>query len=329
MEASIATRGVNLGGWFILEKWMTPMVFDGLTVDDSIELLQTHDGRIRYMEHIQTFIKDSDIEFLAQSHVRLLRVPIAWWMATNDYDDVAATCMERLDWLFQLAEKHNLRILLDYHGARGSQNGKDHSGKSGAVEWKKYKSEHLMYLTDITRRYADSPALWGVELLNEPVVKENFWALYTYYRIAKKQLKSIIPTTVKVIIHDGFIPILFTNITPWRSKTVLDMHLYEITVKEDESIQQYFDRRDAIYKRRIKFYKHFQPVIIGEWSGVVPEQFLNNISAAERAKIIHENIVRQLKLYNGADAWMFWSFKAEDQSMWNFQSLLKRDKELL
>ena len=27
-------RGVNLGGWLVLEKWMTPSIFEGLNAVD-------------------------------------------------------------------------------------------------------------------------------------------------------------------------------------------------------------------------------------------------------------------------------------------------------
>jgi glucan 1,3-beta-glucosidase len=329
MTPNIADRGVNLGGWFIPEKWMLPELFADLNVSDTAGLLRSSEGAQWYRKHIQEFIQESDLKELANNKVQLLRVPVAWWMIADGNADLADRCIERLDWLFRLAEKYDLMILLDYHAARGSQNGKDHSGKSGNVEWKNYKAQNLTYLIDIARRYADSSALWGIELLNEPVVKGNFWALYQYYRAAKKQLKSIIPNPAKIIIHDGFMPILFTNIAPWRSSIVLDMHLYEIEVKKDESIQQYFDRRDKIYRRRIQFYKCFQPIIIGEWSGVIPAKFLNGLRPDKKAEIIRENISRQLALYREADAWMFWSYKTADISMWNFQSLLQKDKELL
>lgn len=329
MPTTVAEHGVNLGGWFIPEKWMTPELFAELEVSDAMGLLQTEVGRKRYARHVEVFIQEADIEFLAQNHETLLRVPIAWWMISDEYDAIADVCRERLDWLFRLAENHNLKILLDYHAARGSQNGKDHSGKRGVIGWQKYKTQNIEYLVEFTRRYANSSALWGIELLNEPVVKGNFWTLYQYYRGAKKRLKSIIPSSLKIIIHDGFIPMLFTNIAPWRSSMVLDMHLYEIEVDNGESVQEYFDRRDTLYRKRIKFYSRFQLVIIGEWSGVIPERFLKELSNEERAEVIRENIARQLELYKAADAWMFWSYKTADEMMWNFKSLLAREKELL
>jgi glucan 1,3-beta-glucosidase len=34
-------RGVNLGGWLILEKWMTPSVFEGTEATDEYTFAQT------------------------------------------------------------------------------------------------------------------------------------------------------------------------------------------------------------------------------------------------------------------------------------------------
>ena len=32
-------KGVNLGGWLVLEKWMTPELFDGTEAEDEYHLL--------------------------------------------------------------------------------------------------------------------------------------------------------------------------------------------------------------------------------------------------------------------------------------------------
>ena len=51
-------KGVNLGNWLVLEKWMSPALFDGTTADDEYYLptqldpavyearIKTHRGRI-------------------------------------------------------------------------------------------------------------------------------------------------------------------------------------------------------------------------------------------------------------------------------------------
>ena len=34
-HAPVRLRGVNLGGWLVLEKWMTPSLFEGLSATDE------------------------------------------------------------------------------------------------------------------------------------------------------------------------------------------------------------------------------------------------------------------------------------------------------
>lgn len=47
-------QGVNLGGWLVLEKWMTPSLFDGTTAAD--ETYFCHDlGEDRARERLKTF----------------------------------------------------------------------------------------------------------------------------------------------------------------------------------------------------------------------------------------------------------------------------------
>lgn len=319
----MAQYGVNLGGWFIPEKWMTPALFDGLDVHDTVGLFESEEGVRRYNVHVRTFIKQKDIDFLIQRDVTLLRVPVAWWMVSDEYGELQRICRERLDWLFRYAKDNNLRILLDFHAARGSQNGKDHSGAVGPVNWRRHYAKNLLYLTTFAKRYGKSSALWGIELINEPVVRGQFWFLSRYNRTAKKQLKDILSSRVKIVIHDGFVPLLFSHIAPWRSSIVLDLHLYEIPVKPGESIHDYFQRRDKKYGRRIRWLQRFQPVIVGEWSGVIPAIFLKGLSEKEKEAYIMENITRQRALYEQADAWMFWSFTTNDPLMWNFEKVLR------
>ena len=87
-------------------------------------------------------------------------------------------------------------MLLDLHGAPGGQNGKEHSGCAGRAEWHRYSIDNSLAVARLLDAGADAalrshhgtpsspcdplqlrrlmdevgehPALWGVELLNEP-----------------------------------------------------------------------------------------------------------------------------------------------------------------
>ena len=63
-----ALRGVNLGGWLIIERWMTPSLFEGLDAGDECTLSTTKKGRERIRQHRQEFInEETESTFLQDS----------------------------------------------------------------------------------------------------------------------------------------------------------------------------------------------------------------------------------------------------------------------
>ena len=77
--SSAVMHGVNLGGWLVLERWMTPSVFAGTDATNEYELSKTAGGRARIQHHRHTFIQEADIKWLAHAGIQLLRLPIGYW----------------------------------------------------------------------------------------------------------------------------------------------------------------------------------------------------------------------------------------------------------
>ena len=75
-QTSRPLPGLNLGGWLVLEKWMTPSVFAGTEATNEYELWQTTAGPHHITYHRDTFITEADIRWIAATGVQLLRVPI-------------------------------------------------------------------------------------------------------------------------------------------------------------------------------------------------------------------------------------------------------------
>ena len=73
-----------------------------------------------------------------------------------------------------MARQHDLRVLLDLHAAPGAQNASNHSGNgnTGRIQWYQRANQQktTQILLDIADEYGGHPALWGIELLNEPLV---------------------------------------------------------------------------------------------------------------------------------------------------------------
>lgn len=171
-----ALRGVNLGGWLVLERWMSPGFFEAACPEakDERSLLELGGEHARDLltEYRDSFITEDDFRWLAtKGGVDAVRLPVGFWcfeehaagtpfMPTCEYVDKA------LDW----AAAHGLRVLLDFHGASGSQNGRDHSGDArGPVRWLQsgHRRRNLQVLLAWARRWGRHPALLGLGLGNE------------------------------------------------------------------------------------------------------------------------------------------------------------------
>ena len=117
-SSSAVMPGVNLGGWLVLERWMTPSVFAGTDATNEYELSQTVDGAARIQQHRHTFIKEDDLTWLAQAGIRLLRLPIGYWALEDQPPYLSAK--PQIDWLMDAAKRYGLQVLLDLHAAPGA-----------------------------------------------------------------------------------------------------------------------------------------------------------------------------------------------------------------
>ena len=60
-------KGVNLGNWLVLEKWMLPELFEGTGVEDEVWLnrkMNPAELKEKMKEHRDTFITEQDFAFI-------------------------------------------------------------------------------------------------------------------------------------------------------------------------------------------------------------------------------------------------------------------------
>jgi len=73
-------RGVNLGNWLVLEKWMSPKLFDGTDAEDEFHLCADLDQaarRERLKVHRDSYITERDFTYLASHGIEAVRIPAA------------------------------------------------------------------------------------------------------------------------------------------------------------------------------------------------------------------------------------------------------------
>jgi len=80
-------RGVNLGSWLLLEKWMVPSLFEGLEATDETtwcaELGPAATERLR--RHWDRFVTREDFAWIAARGLNAVRIPIGHWIFGSDY----------------------------------------------------------------------------------------------------------------------------------------------------------------------------------------------------------------------------------------------------
>ncbi|KAF8173134.1 glycoside hydrolase superfamily [Mycena galopus ATCC 62051] len=145
--------GVNLGGWFVLEPFITPALFQAYpsALDEwTLATLMRADGTLEAtMEaHYDGFVTEQDFAEIAGAGLNWVRVPIPFW-AVSTWSNVgtdatgaivAEPFLEGVCWKYIVrmlgwARKYGIRVNLDLHTAPGSQNGYNHSGKLGEVNF--------------------------------------------------------------------------------------------------------------------------------------------------------------------------------------------------
>ncbi len=318
-------NGVNLGGWLVLERWMTPSLFEGTDAQDEFHFMETKGAVSKLNAHRNSFIVEEDWQWLANNNVRFVRLPVGYWALKDD--GPFKTTRTYVDWAFKMAEKYDIKILLDLHALKGSQNGEMHSGCIGEVNWWRYRYESLETVNELARRYKNSPALWGIQIINEPKVWRHYFKLLWYYRRAYRGLRGILKPGTNTVFHDAFVAVLF-NGALWPRKdhpVVMDSHYYLIFAKwwSKLSPEKYDARRGALYKAAISISSLFQPVIIGEWGTVLPQAMFDRTEQSEHLKMLGATVGRQRILYKKAIATAIWNYKAEGRGMYNYRSLVE------
>lgn len=323
-----ALHGVNLGGWLILERWMTPSVFAGSDAEDEYTLSQTEAGRSRIRRHRETFIREADFKWLATHGVELVRIPFGYWLFRDTPDYVGG--LDHLDWAMHMAEKYQLKVLLDFHALPGSQNGNDHSGRIGTMAWfddAAHRVESLQICLEAAARYKDSPALWGFEIINEPqFMWWKQWKLRKYYFLAYRRLVKLLPDHVYVTFSDAFRPWLLVGAL-WdnrRQRVAMDIHWYSFGVnwRKLPTLEAYY----CVVQKRTRTLRGLQrihPVIVGEWSMTLAKESYDALGDKSLQEAERDHLRVQLEAYDGALAHIYWSYKTESPGGWNYRDIVE------
>ena len=316
-------RGVNLGGWLVLEKWMTPSLFAGLDAQDEYTFMQTPDAKQKIEAHRKSFITESDFKWMSAHGINAVRIPVGYWVLSDI--PPFASALTYLDWAMETALKYNIQVIIDLHALQGSQNGFDHSAKIGPAEWfdkNEYRNATLDVLQMIAYRYKEYANLWGLQVINEPRVGALQLKLRKFYKDAYTRLSAILQPHTRIIYSDAFSPRLFSGILDRRKHSVvMDVHIYHMTklFAQFFSIDWYY----RVLKRRKRLLKRLsktQPIIIGEWSGALRQTAYDRIPKDAHPELTRFYTRLQLEIFDDVQGWFYWNYKTEQPGVWSYRS---------
>jgi len=226
-------RGVNIGGLFVLEPWITPNFTQWtLTLPDQYTYSQLNPagsaGYNALVDHWTNWYTKDDFAQMAAAGLNAIRLPVGWWywgaMANVDHSPYTVPQQEITDLthpitnLIKLAHDSNLVVLLDLHGCPGSQNGLDNSGRRSddpkPERWGNYwfyddeaQANTTLVLVAIAK-YIDFLKQNGIdnvvalELLNEPWVFGDMSIVRNFYVTAITAIREV--SDISIFVHDAF-----------------------------------------------------------------------------------------------------------------------------
>lgn len=323
--------GVNLGGWLVIEKWMTPSLFKDTNAKNEFELCRTKQGRERVRRHHESFITEVDLKWIHGQGIEIVRVPVGYWIFGDDKHYEGA--INRLDWLVATSLSYGIKVLLDLHGAPGAQNRAAHSGSGNTLpnnystKWLNNKSKQdraIEVLRRLAERYYDSPSVWGIQIINEPAIDLLGLKLVKFYRKAYKELTKVARPGTKIIFSDAYAPLRTSNCF-WLLKkpefpVAMDCHIYQVfgMASHKRTFNQVI-KRVWLTKLLLRFLRLQQPIIIGEWSAMLPLKTTNIQNK--------QYFSAQKAAFSSSEAEFYWSYKTEGEGRWNYYDLVT--KELL
>jgi aryl-phospho-beta-D-glucosidase BglC (GH1 family) len=311
----IRLRGVNLGGWMVMEPWMTPADSSGLPDEYSIiSALDTRFGVAGEQTLIQTYrqnwITIQDLNNIQALGLNVVRVPV-WWGDFYTLGNPSATppvapawrsdAFALLDWLVTSASSRGIYTIIDMHGVFGGQSTSDDTGQENQnLYWTSTNDQAMtaQMWSAIATHYKGNAGVAGYDLINEPTPPSTSGTspVWTACNSLYQTVRAADPN--HIIIIEGTWGNWDWSMLPSPStygwtNVVYEMHEYQYSGTDSQMIEA------GAANQVSDFYKHLSwnvPAYIGEFNafGFGPATWQYEVNAFS----------------NNAMNWSSWSYKA-------------------
>lgn len=361
--ANEIVRGVNLGGWFVLEPWITPSIFENQPswVVDEYTLCQNlgQQGCLDVLQpHWNSWITQADFQKIASIGLNHVRIPLGYWsVIPNEGDPYVQGAYEVLGQALDWAQDAGLKVMIDIHGAQGSQNGFDNSGHRGAIDFGQGQTipQFRSVFQKIRDDHGNHPAVATIEIVNEPMA--SVIGEPTVEQLYRDSWGDLDQYDIYTTFHDGFLGVNY-----WDQKfdsgmngMLTDTHHYEIfdNGQLQMSAEQHFQSACSFGGQMAQ---NVHATIAGEFSGAMTDCALNlngrgvgarydgtyqgsggssyigscdgktsgqtaDLSQSDKDNI-RNFINAQLSAFEKKSGWIYWTWTTEGAPEWDMQQLL-------
>ncbi|PPS18837.1 hypothetical protein GOBAR_AA01751 [Gossypium barbadense] len=260
--------------------------------------------------HWDSYITEQDFKFISANGLSAVRIPVGWWIAQdpNPPKPFVGGSLKALDNAFTWAEKYGMKVVVDLHAAKASQNRFEHSGaRDGFLEWGDSNIDETVAVIEfLAARYGGSPSLGAIELMNEPWAPDvTLDALTKYYKAGYDAIRK--HTNAYVILSARLGPANPKELFPFArslNRVAIDVHWYNlftdmfITMIVQQNIDYIYNQRSSDLDSWIS--------ADGEWTG---EFGAKNGSMEDYKRYTKAEV----DVFGGATfGWAYWSYKCEE-----------------
>ena len=319
----VQLKGINAGGYLYQEFWMTPTKATGKVSDetDLYAILTERFGADKKEELVNLYQDrywtEADFDYCAELGMNCIRLPFWYKNLVDEEGQLRENWYERFDWFVEQAAERNMYTILDFHGAPGSQNGSDHSGKDGHNN-KEAASEfffgdnaeanrelYYQLWEAIAEHYKDNPWVAGYDLLNEPFCTYRYSSsfsddqlhrmLWIVYNNAYKRIRAIDENHV-IIMEATWDPVDLPNPeeSGWEN-VMYEYHNYLYDDYDNAKGQQIENMKNKL--NAIAAANYNVPSYLGEFA------FFNNLDAWDEGMEL---------INNTGISWTSWTYKVID-----------------
>ncbi|KAK0315688.1 hypothetical protein LTR29_015683 [Friedmanniomyces endolithicus] len=272
-----------------------------------------------------------------------IRIPLGYWAVDLlDYEPYVSGQYTYLVRAVQWAKELGLNVMIDLHGAPGSQNGWEETGLVGPIGFVDNSSNSdrsLNVLRNLTAEFTQAMyggAVTNIELLNEPIFANA--ALRTFYTAGADVVGPANSSGINVTIHDAFYnPPTWANYDPHNANAqtpgkflTLDTHQFWAFPPLDKLPEAQILQRICDFAAALKLNNTgIPPTLVGEWSlstGITANSSSNTEQDQTKRTWFRKLFEAQNAAYSPQKAgqpsigWYFWSWQTEyDIDAWSYR----------